>query len=77
MANLLSMRFGDFLNVLRAKGRYLEAESYRIVAQMECMMRNMSHPLDLSVEEVIKLIGEKTPRSIPGGWDHFYWGKSA
>ena len=72
-SQLLTLRMGEFLRLLRSRGRGSKADVYELTAIMVALVHGVDDYRRMTVEEV--LVGLRTP-PIPPGYSHFYWGKA-
>lgn len=74
LSSLLTLNFGEYLALLRAKGYNEKADNYTLNAAIECMLRGIDDPLTLTVKQVLAMFQELPTEP---GWDTFVWGRAA
>ncbi len=75
-SHIHNLKFSDLLHALRERGLNEKANRYESDVVVECILRGVSSPLELTIKEVIDLYLTIPDPTFSDGWDNAYRGKA-
>ncbi len=69
-----SLPFGELLRILREHGHPVRARRYEDEVTIEGLLSGIDNPLELTIEEVVKLFITAEDKELSRGWDNAFRG---